>query len=58
MKRRTKTLKAQGGQLVLQKEAIEAWKKGGSQMPKVLVMGSEKSQGVPFIFNLSQMDEN
>lgn len=52
------TLKAQGGQLVLQKEAIEAWKKGGSQMPKVLVMGSEKSQGVPFIFNLSQMDEN
>ena len=52
------TLKAQGGQLVLQKEAIEAWKKGGSQMPKVLVMGSEKPQGVPFIFNLSQMDEN
>ena len=52
------TLKAQGGQLVLQKEAIEAWKKGGSQMPKVLILGSEKSQGVPFIFNLSNMDEN
>ncbi len=52
------TLKAQGGELVLQKEAIEAWKKGGSQMPKVLILGSEKSQGVPFIFNLSNMDEN
>lgn len=52
------TLKAQGGQLVLQKEAIEAWKKGGSQMPKVLIFGSEKSQGVPFIFNLSNIDEN
>jgi len=52
------TLKAQGGELVLQKEAIEAWKKGGSQMPKVLILGSEKSQGVPFIFNLNNMDEN
>ncbi|OZH51496.1 primosomal protein [Hydrocoleum sp. CS-953] len=52
------TLKAQGGQLVLQKEAIEAWKKGGSQMPKVLILGSEKSQNVPFIFNLSDIDEN
>ena len=52
------TLKAQGGQLVLQKEAIEAWKKGGSQMPKVLIFGSEKSQGVPFIFNLGNMDKN
>ena len=52
------TLKAQGGELVLQKEAIEAWKKGGSQMPKVLILGNEKSQGVPFIFNLSNMNEN
>ncbi|NEQ37734.1 MAG: prohibitin family protein [Okeania sp. SIO3I5] len=52
------TLKAQGGELVLQKEAIEAWKKGGSQMPKVLIFGSDKSQGVPFIFNLSNMNEN
>ncbi len=50
------TLKAQGGQLVLQKEAIEAWKKGGSQMPKVLVMGGEKS-GVPFIFDLNSVDK-
>lgn len=35
------TLKAQGGQLVLQKEAIEAWKAGGAQMPNVLVMGND-----------------
>lgn len=44
------TLKAQGGQLVLQKEAIEAWKEGGSQMPEVLVM-SDDSTEVPFLFN-------
>jgi prohibitin 1 len=47
------TLKAAGGQLVLQKEAIEAWKQGGAQMPKVLVMGSESS-GIPFLFNLGE----
>ena len=52
------TLKAQGGELVLQKEAIEAWKAGGSQMPKVLILGNEKSQKVPFIFNLDNLDEN
>ncbi len=46
------TLKAAGGQLVLQKEAIEAWREGGAQMPKVLVMGKEGG-GVPFLFNLS-----
>jgi regulator of protease activity HflC (stomatin/prohibitin superfamily) len=46
------TLKAQGGQLVLQKEAIEAWKTGGAQMPRVLVMGGESPNTVPFIFNL------
>lgn len=46
------TLKAQGGDLVLQKEAIEAWRKGGAQMPEVLVMGGGNSGGVPFIFNL------
>lgn len=45
------TLKAQGGELVLQKEAIEAWREGGAQMPKVLVMG-EKGGSVPFLFNL------
>lgn len=50
------TLKAQGGQLVLQKEAIEAWRNGGAQMPKVLVMGDSKSS-VPFLFNLNNVQE-
>ncbi len=45
------TLKAQGGELVLQKEAIEAWREGGAQMPKVLVTGDSQA-GVPFLFNL------
>ncbi|MEH2347861.1 MAG: prohibitin family protein [Nostoc sp.] len=49
------TLKAQGGQLVLQKEAIEAWKSGGAQMPKVLVMGGDSKSGVPFLFNLGNV---
>ena len=44
------TLKAQGGQLVLQKEAIEAWQEGGAQMPEVLVMSGGSTQ-VPFLFN-------
>jgi prohibitin 1 len=48
------TLKAQGGQLVLQKEAIQAWREGGAQMPKVLVMGDNKSS-VPFLFNLGEI---
>ena len=49
------TLKAQGGQLVLQKEAISAWREGGSQMPKVLVMGGTEQTGVPFLFNLGDV---
>jgi regulator of protease activity HflC (stomatin/prohibitin superfamily) len=49
------TLKAQGGQLVLQKEAIEAWKEGGAQVPRVLVMG--QGGNVPFIFDLTQLDD-
>jgi len=50
------TLKAQGGELVLQKEAIEAWRNGGSQMPKVLVMGGDSKGGsVPFLFNLNDV---
>jgi prohibitin 1 len=48
------TLKAQGGELVLQKEAIQAWREGGAQMPKVLVMG-EKSGNIPFIFNMQDL---
>ncbi|BAY82242.1 band 7 protein [Calothrix parasitica NIES-267] len=51
------TLKAQGGELVLQKEAIEAWKKGGSQMPKVLVMGDKSNSSVPFLFNLGNIQD-
>lgn len=50
------TLKAQGGKLVLQKEAIEAWKEGGAQVPRVLVMGSDSS--VPFILDMSQGEDN
>ncbi|MEB3159837.1 MAG: prohibitin family protein [Synechocystis sp.] len=49
------TLKAQGGELVLQKEAIEAWREGGAPMPKVLVMGDSKGSGVPFLFNLGEI---
>ncbi|MBF2034080.1 MAG: prohibitin family protein [Leptolyngbyaceae cyanobacterium T60_A2020_046] len=49
------TLKAQGGTLVLQKEAIEAWKAGGSQMPRVLVTGKD-SGSLPFLFNVSEAD--
>ena len=49
------TLRAQGGQLVLQKEAIEAWREGGAQMPKVLVSGNDQG-GVPFLFNLGNME--
>lgn len=51
------TLKAQGGQLVLQKEAIEAWRQGGSQMPNVLVMGGDSSSSVPFLFNLGNVQQ-
>lgn len=52
------TLKAQGGELVLQKEAIEAWKVGGAQMPKVLVMSGDSNSSVPFIFNLDNIPAN
>ncbi len=51
------TLKTQGGQLVLQKEAIEAWREGGAQMPKVLVMGGDSKSNVPFLFNLGNLEE-
>lgn len=48
------TLNAPGGQLVLQKEAIAAWRDGGAQMPKVLVTGKDGG-GVPFLFNLQDL---
>lgn len=51
------TLKAQGGQLVLQKEAIQAWKDGGSQVPKVLVMGGKDQAGMPFLLNLGDVQQ-
>jgi hypothetical protein len=41
--------------LVLQKEAIEAWREGGGQMPQVLVMSGENHGAVPFLFNLGDM---
>jgi regulator of protease activity HflC (stomatin/prohibitin superfamily) len=50
------TLKAQGGELVLQKESIEAWRSGGAQMPKVLILGNNSSR-VPFIFNMGDIQE-
>jgi len=49
------TLRTQGGELVLQKEAIEAWKSGGAQMPQVLVISGNNSPGVPFLFNLKDV---
>lgn len=51
------TLKNQGGQLVLQKEAIEAWRQGGSQMPNVLILNGDSNSSVPFLFNLSEFSE-
>lgn len=51
------TLKAQGGQLVLQKEAIAAWRHGGAQMPKVLVMGGDSKNTFPFLFNLTDFQD-
>ncbi|EGJ28941.1 MULTISPECIES: prohibitin family protein [Moorena] len=51
------TLKAQGGELVLQKEAIAAWREGGAQMPKVLVIGGEGNHSVPFIFDLNNVPQ-
>jgi len=51
------TLKAQGGELVLQKEAIEAWRQGGAQMPKVLVMSGDSNSTVPFLFNMGDLEQ-
>lgn len=49
------TLKAQGGELVLQKEAIAAWREGGSQMPEVLVTGGSGQNSAPFLFNFNDL---
>jgi regulator of protease activity HflC (stomatin/prohibitin superfamily) len=50
------TLRAQGGELVLKKEAIEAWREGGAQMPKVLVTSGDSQGGIPFLFNLGSVE--
>jgi len=49
------TLKAEGGELVLEKQAIQAWKEGGSQMPEVLIMGGKENGATPFLFNLGDL---
>jgi prohibitin 1 len=51
------TLKAAGGTLVLQKEAIEAWREGGAQVPKVLVIGSDREANLPFLLNLPEENQ-
>ena len=48
------TLRATGGDLVLQKEAIEAWRSGGARMPRVLVMGNGDTE-LPFLLDLNGM---
>ena len=50
------TLRAQGGELVLKKEAIEAWREGGAQMPRVLVTSGDSQGGIPLLFNLGQSE--
>ena len=42
---------------MLQKEAIQAWKDGGAQMPKVLIMGEKDQAKVPFLFNLDDVQQ-
>lgn len=46
------TLKSAGGQLVLQKEAIEAWREGGANVPDVLVFAGSGND-LPFLLNLT-----
>ena len=48
------TLKAQGGDLFLKKEAIAAWKAGGAQMPQVLVTGGNTDSLPEFILDLKK----
>lgn len=50
------SLKAEGGDLVLKREAIEAWRQGGGQMPKVLVLGGQSQVTPPFIFDLNSLE--
>lgn len=50
------TLKAQGGRLVLEKEAIAAWREGGSQVPKVLVISGDAASQLPFLLNFDDFE--
>ena len=50
------TLKAQGGRLVLEKEAIAAWREGGSQVPKVLVISGDAASQLPFLLNFEDLE--
>lgn len=46
-----------GGDRLLRREAIDAWRAGGSPMPTVLVLGGEgKDHPIPFIFDLSSLE--
>ena len=48
---RAEALRLQGGTLVIEEQAVQAWREGGAQMPQVLVIGDAATQP-PFIFNL------
>jgi len=41
----------------LQKKAIETWKNSGAQMPKVLLIGKDSQSSVPFLFNVSNIQD-
>lgn len=49
------SLDAPGGDRLLRREAIDAWKAGGSPMPKVLVLGGNGDSVPPFIFDLQAL---
>ena len=49
------SLTGPGGDLVLKREAIDVWGRGGAQMPKVLVMSGDQQKTPPFIFNLGDL---
>lgn len=50
---RAEALRQQGGSLVIEEQAVQAWRQGGAQMPQVLVVGETGTQP-PFIFNLAR----
>lgn len=46
---RAEQLKAQGGSLVIQEQAIEAWREGGAVMPTTLIIGNGQGNTIPEI---------